>query len=439
MTPVFAWTIEAICQLAPRDDIAEKAVWLANHAQWISLGKDKQYAWGEYLGKAPYASQTVLDLEKFMQQGAIDGTCDCATRVSPCKHLLALAMIFLQAPERLTYDNQPDFVLAWQDNAPPDERKQKARQTRQQNRQDSIREGLDELEIWLRDILREGLSSHQAQQAAQWQQRAARMVDAQAPNVANTLNRIAATINDGQDWVIRVLHEIGQLQFLIEAYRQYDQSSPQRQADLRMALGWGQRQGDLEEEAVHDEWVVLDSDRANVDDNLVRQFTWLYGQHHQRYALVTDFASMGRSMPAHPEPTKIFWADMHYYRSEVPLRAIMKLEYAKPRSAMFNFTTLPGILPAIDHYREQLQKMPWLREYPFMLAKVQFIRKSEHTWIIRDPDNHILPLAPAFQQGEIIWTISQGGYLMVFGVWDGTWFWVRAIYDGHRMIAMSNL
>jgi hypothetical protein len=108
-----------------------------------------------------------------------------------------------------------------------------------------VAQGLDALDLWLDDLLRQGLATVETQPATFWERQAARMVDAQAPGIAARLRRMAGIPNASPDWPRRLLDELGRLALLSEAYRRLDTLAPALQEDVRQAIGWTLKEEDV--------------------------------------------------------------------------------------------------------------------------------------------------------------------------------------------------
>src|SRR6202000_3262524 len=122
--------------------------------------------------------------------------CSCPSRKFPCKHALALLLSWSRGavPEAGT-EGAPDFARGWQTGraAPPARQKPKtprdpeAAARRAQQRADRVSAGLAELETWLRDQVRAGLSTVAASGYRHAEAIAARMVGAPGPGGAGAV------------------------------------------------------------------------------------------------------------------------------------------------------------------------------------------------------------------------------------------------------------
>jgi SWIM zinc finger len=249
------WTTDQVLALAPDASSAKNGQALAAASKWSNLGSQAQAVWGECQGsgKDPYRAQVDLTEPAFR--------CSCPSRKFPCKHGLGL-LLLLAKQGSFTEAEPPTWVAEWlakrnqarvdkADKAEgADTAKAKAdpvaQAKRQQKREAKVQAGLDELDLWLQDLIHQGLAKLPSQPYGFWDQVAARMVDAQAPGLARRLRSMAEIANSGQpDWAAKLLAELGKLHLLIQGYRHQATLSPGLQADVRSQVGWTISQDEL--------------------------------------------------------------------------------------------------------------------------------------------------------------------------------------------------
>src|SRR6202021_1667822 len=95
-----------------------------------------------------------------------------------------------------------------------------------------------ELDSWLRDQVRQGLAASQRAGYLHWDDIAARMVDAQAPGLAERLRALAAVPHSGPGWDGRLLEEYALLHLLATAYRGQAHPPPPPRATVRSRIGF---------------------------------------------------------------------------------------------------------------------------------------------------------------------------------------------------------
>lgn len=204
------WTPEQILALAPDAASARAGQGLANARKWSSLGSDDRSAWGlcQGSGKDPYQAQIDLTEPAFR--------CSCPSRKFPCKHTLGLFLLLAGQPDLFKEKRPPVWVGEWiasrakraqqrvekQAQAETEEKAvdPQAQAKRAANREAKVKAGLQELELWLRDLARGGLAAAQSQPPQFWERTAARLVDAQAPGIARLVREMAGMPASGEGW-----------------------------------------------------------------------------------------------------------------------------------------------------------------------------------------------------------------------------------------------
>lgn len=259
-----ALSLEQVCEMAPDSGAAAAGKKLTALKHWEGLGHGAEALWGLCRGSALY--QVKVDLANLGYH------CGCPSRKFPCKHVLGLLMLFAASPGAVAPGDAPDWVGAWLGRRRAHEEKraereeaevkkpadEKAQKRRAEDREARVSEGLARLDLWLRDLVRNGLAACEGKPAAFWEDQAKRLVDAQAPGLASRVARLALVPRSSRDWPARLLTELGRIKLLLRAWEQIGSLEAPLQADVRQILGWTVPQAELERggERVEDAWIV---------------------------------------------------------------------------------------------------------------------------------------------------------------------------------------
>lgn len=423
----FSLTTEQILALAPDAAAAKAGRGLAGPRKWVTLGANDQTIWGECQGSGAKPYQVQVDLTG----GDLAYRCSCPSRKLPCKHTLGLLLLRATAAADFSTTTPPDWVSDWLEKRAQtaQKRTEKREQTPVVNpaaqakrvaaRETKIRAGLQELEQWLHDLVRQGLADVPSRPASFWLTPASRMHDAQAPGVARMLHDMAGMPNSGTNWQHRLLERLSLLHLLIEGFKHLDTLPPATQADIRTALGVTIREDDLRNEpGIRDRWLVL-GQHVEKEDNLTTQRTWLWGQTSNRPALLLSFAAFNQTLDHSLLPNTSLDAELVFYPGTVPLRALVKTRHAaiEPLDPTA-IPALPTISAATGSYAAALATNPWLERYPFLLRDVVILR-VDGRWSARDTAHHTLPFPVHFGEGWKLLAQSGGHPVVLFGEWDG--------------------
>jgi len=424
---VSGWTAEQVAALAPDPASASAGRGLAAPAKWVSAGHDAGAVWGECKGSGSKPYQVAVDA------AGPAFRCSCPSRKFPCKH--GLGLLFLQAarPDAVAEGARPDWVAEWiagraekaekqaakaasapADSAPDVEAKAK----RAARREERVGAGLEELERWLEDLVRQGMAALPSRPRSFWETPAARLVDAQAPGAARRVRQLAGVAHSGDGWPERMLERVALLHLLARAYARLDALPPPTREDVRAALGFTLRQEDAAAgEGVRDRWAVL-GQRTEEEDHLTVRRTWLWGETTGRPALLLAFSAAGQPMEPAPPPGSVLAAELAFYPGAAPLRAIVRQREGDSRS----LAGMPGhgsVGDALAAYGTMLAANPWTERVPLSLASVHLVEAGAG-WLVRDAEGAALPVHPA--EGDFCWTLLGAGGgrpLGVFGEWDG--------------------
>ena len=186
-----------VLALAPDASSQRAARSLATPRSWPLTGFAESgpgAVWGECKGSAAAPYRAAVDLSGPAYK------CSCPSRKLPCKH--ALALLLLWSAGHVPPGSPPDWAATWlaaraaksSGTAGPagtEPADPQAAQRRAEQREARVLSGLDELDQWLRDQVRQGLAATMPQLAKSgylhWDTIAARMVDAQASGLAERL------------------------------------------------------------------------------------------------------------------------------------------------------------------------------------------------------------------------------------------------------------
>jgi hypothetical protein len=167
-----------------------------------------------------------------------------------------------------------------------------------------VKDGIDLLEMWLGDLVRQGLASAPSRGFGFWDQQAARLVDAQAPGAVRLVRKLGSCAVSSPGWHNRLLNAIRRIVLLIHAFRRMEQLPADTQADVRAAIGFTLPTEEvLSLPAVHDTWLVA-GQRVEPEERVRVQRTYLVGRETNRVALLLDFAvgASGFKSSFVPEP-----------------------------------------------------------------------------------------------------------------------------------------
>lgn len=236
-------TEEQIIQLAPDTASVKAGKGLATKAKWILLEYNNRAIWGhcQGSGKTPY--QTVIDTQN------IAFKCSCPSRKFPCKHGLGLLLLYAAQPGLFKTADEPDWVTTWlakrEEKAEKKEQKAKsntpideaAQAKRQAMRHQKVLNGMDDLETWMKDLLRNGLINVPERAYTLFDNMARRMVDAQAPGLANRLKAMQEINFYDESWKYNLTDQLGKLYLLIKSYRNLDSLTQEWQDEIRTQTG----------------------------------------------------------------------------------------------------------------------------------------------------------------------------------------------------------
>jgi hypothetical protein len=340
-------------------------------------------------------------------------------------------------PDAFTETTPPDWVSDWIDTRQQKRAKKVesgqvvdpvAQAKRAAKREEKVTAGVEELDRWLRDLVRQGLATLQTQPYSYWDAVAARMVDAQAPGLARQLREMASIAHSGVGWPERLLERLGKMHLLIQGFQRLETLPPGSQADIRTLIGWEQKEElssalivrvSEARRVIADRWLIL-GQRVEEQDNLRTQRTWLQGQDTHKAALVLNYAYGNQPLDTSLMPGTIIDAELGFFESAYPLRSRVKVCNA-PATPLREMPGEESIATALFTYTKALACQPWIEQFPLTLQAIVPLRYNDG-WAVRDSVGYLLPITSRFEQGWQLLAVSGGHPINVFGEWNGKEF-----------------
>jgi SWIM zinc finger len=427
------WDRERVLALAPDAPAQRTAQSLASGRAWPVTGAAAGAVWGECRGSAAAPYRAVVDLSGPAYR------CSCPSRKFPCKHVLALLLLWSEGSVPDDAAGPPDWAASWLDaraarasrapsGTPSEPKDPRAAARRAEQRETRVASGLAELDRWLCDQARQGLAASQQAGYGHWDDIAARMVDAQAPGLAERLRALASVPHSGAGWDGRLLEEYALLHLLAAAYRRQAELPPPLRETVRSRIGFSLRQADVLAGAmaggqpVRDHWQVL-ARRDLEQDRIRTRRTWLRGRKTGRDALLLSFAAAGQALDDSLTVGVDADADLVFYPGAVPLRAVVLAGRDGSEGGPPDGGTIAGLLAG---YAAALGADPWLDSW---LAVVEITPARAPVPAVRDADGDALPLHPGADDCWPLFALSGGRPVTLAGEWTPRGLWPLTAWD----------
>jgi SWIM zinc finger len=451
-------TRSAIEALAPDQSALAAASALLKPAKWPLRARSARLIWGECQGSGANPYRVAADLE---DRGS---KCTCPSRKFPCKHALALMWMYVEDGAAFQAGDAPDWVDDWTrrrrkggarpaadgedksleaarqplaESAPdPDAgaRRKAASLKRADETRRSVYAATEDLDVWIADQLRTGLTGFLGALGERCRRIAARLVDAKAAALASRIDEMPSRLLalSGEERVDAAIAELGKLVLLARAWRAAS-DDPELRREVVNAEAREEVLANPRAPRIAAVWEVLGERIATRRDGLVSQATWLMslGRTAQRFAALLDFfpASAGRRGGAFVAGER-FHAELAFYPARAPLRAVI--------AAREGAVSAPDAWPdppanPFAEYAERLLATPWLTETPLLLPEGRICADANGRAWWRSAGGLCAPLRdppPPLALGALIESAA--------GVWDGARLsliaartnWGRLAFDG---------
>jgi hypothetical protein len=410
---------EQILSMAPDDSSKKSGKELANASKWVKREVNERALWGECQGSGKLPYQTQVDLVN------VAFKCSCPSRKFPCKHGLGLLLLYARDKKIFSSSIEPDWVTEWLDkrgerDEKKSEKKEKekkvdpaAQAKRQENRLKRVEEGMTELRLWIKDIIRNGLLNIPGKDSSYFETMAKRMVDAQASGLASMIRSLHGINFFQEGWQTNFLDQLLRIYLVLEGFSRRSNLSRELQDEVMTLVGFAQSQEEVKaEDGIRDDWFVL-AKRIDKDDNLTTERIWLYGQKSKRYALILQFYVKGQLPEVNLIPGSCMDAELVYFKGANPLRALMKQQIS---------VTSETAIEGLKNWTETLAYTslfhatnPWMNNLPVIIDNVVPV-KANNQWLLKDEQGNGVLIYHGFENSWKLMALSGGKPLRIFAV-----------------------
>lgn len=378
-------TEEQILALAPDASSQKAGKGLSTAASWVSKGASTAAVWGECKGSGSKPYQTQIDLS------ALVFRCSCPSRKFPCKHGLGLLLLHAANSASFTETEPPAWVTEWlTKRAEREEKKVEKREKpvdevaqakRRQAREQSIGTGTEELLLWMKDIVRNGLLATQSTaNTALFASMVRRMIDAKAPGLASMIRELERIDTYSDGWQSTFVDKLSQLYTVVQGFRNRATLPAPIAADIDTAVGFTIEQEELrQQQGIEDTWFILGKTDSE-NDGILAEHTWLYGMNSNTYALIRQFSARGQGKALILETGSSVQGELVFYPSAVPLRAIVK---------RYNIVHAPLHAQAFLHWQQVAEEeaneraqLPISAERPRLVHSVRATYANDRWWLV---------------------------------------------------------
>jgi hypothetical protein len=407
-------TEDQILSLAPDESSKKSGKELANPSKWVSKGGNELALWGECQGSGSKPYQTQIDLSN------ITFKCSCPSRKFPCKHGLGLLLLFARQSKSFESNQPPAWVTDWinrrtEKEERRSEKKDKpvdeaAQAKRLQAREQKVADGADELLVWIKDIVRNGILTIAEKSPAFWENMAKRMIDAQAPGFANMIRELSNTNFYKEGWQTQFIDKLSRIYLLLKAYKNISGLKADLQTDIKSLVGFTQNQDELKtQEGITDDWFVLAKQQSQ-EEQLTVERNWLYGIQTKRCALVLQFYVRNQVPGITLTPGVAVNAELVFFPGMVPLRALVKQQFnSKPVWRLEGLKNWDEVIARETNYAKV---NPFINAYPFIVEQLKLVRYNDQ-WCLQDSEKKLMRITDGFPGLWKLMSMSGGSSLSI--------------------------
>jgi len=298
-----------------------------------------------------------------------------------------------------------------------------------------MNKGLEELALWMGDLIRQGLGRLGEQDEQVFERFAAHMVDAKLGSIGRRIRSWKKFLGreDGHE---QLLAEMGDLLLLVRAFQRPGSLPEDLGQDVFQLAGLAPKKEEvLEGDPVEGTWTVAGV-VSGEEENLRFRRTWLQRLENGSFALLLDFAWGDQPYERSWKPGQQFKGSLVYYPSAYPMRALVR-EPGKPTFAGPALKGCPSLDELGRQFSQALSQQPWLQRLPVILENAIPLRTNDDHWALADKRLLTIPLLCTPETGWALLSVSGGHPISVFGEYNGATFSPLSCLSAGRLIPLS--
>lgn len=424
------WTPQTLQSAAANAAALERARGIAHAFRWETLFGNETLLWGAYkTGVEPFQTAVHIHKHQFL--------CSCPSRQRPCKHVLALILLYLQGSDAFrVWHDYPDWLQIWlekQEKKTSAASQKSARIEPPEKTLRQMQDGTIELEAWLLDLARLGLANTLSKDTDFWNDFATRMVDAKLAGIGRRIRGFIniTSLENGHE---KLLAEIAELYLFAKAFQRMDQLPEDWQQEL-LNLGGAniKKEEVLQQTGIEDTWYIV-GQTEKMEENLRQRRTWLIGKETDTKALLLDFVFGNADFTEQWDVGKMIKAAIVFYPGNFKQRALVKNFMFE--DGEFVISGYEDWATFSKDYVTAIAKNPWLNNFPVLIDDVTPIIANKQ-FILVDKNKNQLPASLSEENQWKLLAISGGHPLQVFGEWTGKILLPLTVFAHNRLIRIN--
>lgn len=444
------WDISKIKDALDNPSSLRRAGMLAKSSKWADLSTNYELIWGlcTVLEHQHYAVGVHLLTGQYQ--------CNCMAK-NMCKHVAGILMLYLKSSALFKHQNAPKHLQQWQQSGSlPSGGNTKSsvlskrkinenkaaldKEKRWQKRLQLMDDGIDALDYWLQDMVRQGLANVPVEQTDFWDFMAAKMMDAKLPALSSYLKETAQLIQQHSDWTELLVHRMGSLYTWVAAFKNRANMPENMQHNLYRSLGKTSLRKAVTEQgiAVKDKWLTVGIRMGETVDKQVYRRVWLQGMDSSKMALIEDYSYYKNPFEHQYQLGTVLDSKLFYYDYLPQQRAILEHPEQRLPAAIISWQGYPDFEAAQYAFHQNMQQHPWMRLFPMLIDQLSFFINKNNALNCCDNNNNLIPLESVSEASKWqLMAVSGGSPVCIMGEWDGWRLQPLAILQDAKFILLD--
>lgn len=427
-------TSEKIRLIAPDEGTLERAKGLALSYLWKELKGNESILWGKYESTESHIYEPKVYVPE------LNYHCTCPSRKAPCKHVLALLLLKIKESAAIinTAEETPQSIRLWLKSLEEAKEKSAANQEiadkNRAKRLEQMAAGVEELEIWLSDMIQQGLAALEGQDEGYWQAVGAKMVDAKLGSIGRKL-KLFVDLAGTKHWHEQLLMDLSELYLLAQGFKRMELLPEALQQEILTVAGIAIKKQEVldQHNGITDNWLAIGQTSGKEDKILYRR-TWFLGEKTQHQGMVLEHAPAHIGFDTSWTVGAVYQGETLYYPSVYPLRMLFR-QFRFSNEPFSNFVGFEDFEAFLEAYAEATAAHPWIVAFPALLEDVIPVVQGEDLLLL-DKNRKFLNAKMRADSHWKLLALSGGHSICVFGEWEKGTFFVMSALAENRLVVL---
>lgn len=298
----------------------------------------------------------------------------------------------------------------------------------------NIQAAADEIQVRLRDYLRNGLFRLAENVLENTDQLRRRLIDNQAPGLASMFASLAELDFSSDFWKQQFLSSLSRIFTISQAIKNLDNLPPDWQNEILIMSGVSFPQAEVLDQApVSDLWMSL-AVKKSTFNSMTMIKSWYYGRNSRRFACSVEYV-VGNHIITSATPGSYYEARFHYFPGIHSMRVICKnsVKYNSP----FSPVAFQGLQNVARILRRAFTDNPFMEDIPLIMSGLRLAKKNGKLYL-SDSSLYSFPINISINQGVMLMAYTGGCEFSAFVIFHEYYCEVVSVWADNKYYVLQD-